>query len=76
MRENLSMQRHPGKAKGGAVAAVAAFISVLVAFGVPITAEQTEAITMFLVIAGPLVAGWWTDHTTSVPESESDADGS
>lgn len=69
MRTQPMVQRHPGLARGGAVAAVSAIINVLISFGVPITPEQTEAIAMCLAIVGPVVAGWWATRTRTAAEA-------
>jgi len=49
------MQKEPLVAVGAATSLVAAVIAVLVAFGVPMTGAQTEAILALVAVAGPIV---------------------
>lgn len=51
------MNKEPLITAGAIVAAGGAIIGLLVAFGVPITEEQRDAIQNFLTILGPIVLG-------------------
>lgn len=51
------LRTEPARLIGGIVAAVAAVVGLLVAFGVPVTDDQKEAILLVVSTVGPLVAG-------------------
>ena len=51
------MNTEPAVTIGSIVALVAAIITLLVAFGVDVTAEQRDAILSVVAIGGPIAAG-------------------
>lgn len=51
------MKTEPATIVSGITAAATAIIALLVAFGIPLTDEQTAAILAVVAVAAPLVAG-------------------
>jgi len=49
------MKKEPLTIIGSIGAAIGAFIVLMQSFGIPITAEQLDAIQNFVMVAGPLV---------------------
>ncbi len=47
----------PALSVGGVVSALAALLTLLVAFGVSLTPDQTAAVLGFAAVAGPIIAG-------------------
>lgn len=54
----ITPKPEPAVKTGGAVAALAALLTLLIKFGVNLSADQVTAILGFVSIAGPLVAGY------------------
>jgi hypothetical protein len=53
------MDTEPVLATASIIAALAAVLAVLVAFGVPLTHTQTETLLALFAIAGPIVSAVW-----------------
>jgi hypothetical protein len=53
------LDTEPVLTTAGVVAALAALLAVIVAFGVPLSQTQTEAILALAAVAGPLAAAAW-----------------
>jgi hypothetical protein len=52
------MRNEPSLTVGAISAVTAALIAVAVAFGLPLTADQQQAILIAVATAGPIVVGW------------------
>lgn len=64
------MQREPILFKGGIVAFVTALLNLIVAFGVPLTEEQTAAILQMSGVISPVVVmfvTWWWARVDTTP---------
>jgi hypothetical protein len=53
------MDTEPVFATASIVAALSAVLALLIAFGVPLSHGQTEALLAFVAVAAPLVAAMW-----------------
>lgn len=66
----------PAVTRGVAVALVAAVIGVVVAFGVPVTDDQRDAVLILVGVAAPLIGAWWTRrHVTPSTQVVAQLDG-
>lgn len=68
----MNTHTDPSGLFGTAGTLVAAVIALLVAFGVPLTPDQTQAILGVLAAAGPAVVAWRIRRHAYAPETVDD----
>lgn len=68
-RFGQAVDRDPSGVLGGVAMLIAAVVALLVAFGVPISEEQTVAVLGFTTAAGPFVTAWLIRREAWAPES-------
>jgi hypothetical protein len=65
----LNSQSDPSGLYGTIVGVGAAFLALLIAFGIPLTPDQTEAIQNMLMVGGPLLTAWLIRRKAWAPTS-------
>jgi len=71
----MKRNREPLLKRSAAVAVVSALIAVLVAFGLPITAEQTNAILGLVAVVAPIVLAYWARRNVTPLADPQNEDG-
>ena len=69
------MKTEPAVLIGSLGALVAAIIGLLVAFGLPVSPEQQDAILAVVAVVGPIAVGIITRNFVSPAKSEDEAQG-